>query len=90
MNTALTEAASLLDRVGRTSNDPTTALHALAAADALHRSATSEVDDQQPPGDERQLLERALTLLADLTVHYVDEDLLEAIEYALLAHRAAR
>ena len=90
MDTALNEAASLLARVGRASVDPTTALHALAAADALHRSAAPDVVDRQPSGTDRVLLERAITLLADLAARRVDEDLLEAIEHALLAHQAAR
>ena len=89
-NAVFDEAVNLLDQVGCASANPTIAVHALAAADALNRYARCTPFECPPAADAHRTLVRALGLLAELAVDSVDDELLVAIEHALLAHQAAR
>lgn len=90
---ALDGAASLLDELGRTANNPTVGIRCLAAAELL-AEAGAEPDPATLPEellDERSTLDEILRLLGSLDNDVLDDDrLLEAMQHALFAHWATR
>ena len=90
---AINEAATLLDELGRTADNPTVGIRALAAAELL-TEAGAEPDPALLPAelvDERSALDEVLRLLGSLDNAALDDDrLLEAIQHALVAHWATR
>ncbi|TAM92796.1 MAG: hypothetical protein EPN43_01920 [Jatrophihabitans sp.] len=91
MNSPLDEARELLVHVGHSSLDPTVAINALAAATSLERSgAHASADEPHTDRSERSTLDSALVLLGELARDCADDDLLLALEFTLLAQRAAR
>ena len=89
--TRLQVATSLLDTVGRTASRGTVATRCLLAADLLVRAGADPASTGGPALDERDGIGQALELLGALTESALgDENVLEAMHHALLAHAATR
>jgi hypothetical protein len=88
--TALGQAAALLEVTGRQSQKSAVGLHALSAAQLLADAGIQSADSATYRGDQACLRE-ALRLFGTLSVDPLrDDDVLDALRHALLAHTAAR
>ena len=87
----LSQAAAILDHVGRTSTNGLVSIHCLFAVDLLVAAGADVALPHAAHLDDQDAIAGALTLLSTVEDDTItDQHVLQAVHYALIAHACTR